>query len=322
MKPIWVRIVALMLLVGVTVGGLIYFRPVWVGLQLVHAKLWLDGYKSRDVQLGVGRIHYYEASPARGGEQVSVTPLLLVHGLGARSEEWADVMPALAKDGFHVYAIDLLGFGQSAQPDVNYSIPLQEEVVKEFIDSQHLEKVDIAGWSMGGWIVMQYTLDHPERVRRLIDFDSAGLLYMPAFRLDLFELNTPKQLDELWSFLSPKPAHFPDYVARDIIRENHKIAWVIHRSMANMTSGQYLLDGKAGAIKQPTLIVWGDKDRIIPVSLGEELHKDIPQSVLEIETGVGHRTPEDGAARSIKATVDFLRAEPPMPAQELILNAK
>jgi alpha/beta hydrolase fold len=99
------RAVAFLLLL-IVVAGLIFYRyPLWIADQQIRFRLWCEGVKSEHVEAGGYRLHYFEAGPAGGGG----TPLVLVHGLGARGEDWAAMIPALAAKGFHVYVPDLLG---------------------------------------------------------------------------------------------------------------------------------------------------------------------------------------------------------------------
>jgi len=91
----------------------IFVHPVWLGEQSVRLMLWRHGVKSRSVIIDGNRIHYLEAEPKGAAKAV---PVLLVHGLGGRADDWAVVLPELAAEGYHVYAPDLLGYGHSAQP--------------------------------------------------------------------------------------------------------------------------------------------------------------------------------------------------------------
>jgi pimeloyl-ACP methyl ester carboxylesterase len=96
-----------------------YLRPVWVTLQLTHLTFALKGVQSDYVETAEGRIHYYDAEARIPG---GGTPIVLVHGLGDRSEAWAAMIPKLRNQGFHVYALDLLGYGRSPKPaDADYS---------------------------------------------------------------------------------------------------------------------------------------------------------------------------------------------------------
>ena len=106
--------------------------------------------------------------------------VVLVHGLGGRAEDWRNLAPYLAKAGFRVYMPDLPGIGRSEKPaDFSYSVRDEAAVVVGFLDALGLKQVDLGGWSMGGWIVQHVAAEHPDRVRRLMLFDSAGLYEKP-----------------------------------------------------------------------------------------------------------------------------------------------
>jgi pimeloyl-ACP methyl ester carboxylesterase len=235
-----------------------------------------------------------------------------VHGLGARGEDWAAMIPALAAKGFHVYVPDLLGYGRSQKPDVSYSISLQEQTVVQFMQVMHVPRADVGGWSMGGWVVMKLALDHPEMVDRLIVYDSAGVYFPATFGPELFTPRDPAGVRKLISLLTPKPRVVPEFAAEAMVRKLQANAWVVNRSTASMISGRDLLDFRLHNISQPMLIVWGSKDELIPLASGETIHRDVPQSVLNIVEGCGHLAPAECAVPVIESTVAFLRAEPPM----------
>jgi pimeloyl-ACP methyl ester carboxylesterase len=303
------RVVALLVLVVVVAGVIFYRYPIWVADQQIRFRLWRAGVKSDYIEVGGYRLHYFEASPSNGS---GGTPLVLVHGLGARGEDWAAMMPALAARGFHVYAADLLGYGRSPRPDVDYSISLQEQTVAQFMQAVHVPRADVGGWSMGGWIAMKLALDHPEMVDRLIIYDSAGTYFPATWGANLFTPSDVAGVSKLIAMLTPKPRPLPNFAAEAALRKLQGNAWVLHRSMTSMTSGRDLLDFRLHKISQPMLIVWGAKDELIPPSVGESIHKSVPQSVLNIIDGCGHLAPAECATPVIEGTVEFLRAEPPM----------
>ena len=230
------RVAALLLLLCVAAGAIVYCFPLQMAEQMVRLHLWRAGVRSEYVEAGGYRMHYFEAG-ASGG-----TPLLLVHGLGARGEDWAEMISPLAAKGFHVYAPDLLGYGRSAHPDVSYSISMEEAAVVNFMHAVHLSRADVGGWSMGGWISMKLALDHPEMVNRLVVYDSAGIYFPATFGPDLFTPTDAAGVRQLLAMLTPKPTKMPDFVARDALRKLQRNAWVIRRSMAQMTNGRDLLD--------------------------------------------------------------------------------
>jgi pimeloyl-ACP methyl ester carboxylesterase len=302
------RVLAFLLLVVVAAGLVFYRYPLWVADQHLRFHLWRTGVKSDYVEVGGYRVHYFEARPVGGGG----TPLVLVHGLGARGEDWARMIPALAAKGFHVYVPDLLGYGRSQKPDVSYSISLQEQTVAQFMQVMHVPRADVGGWSMGGWVVMKLALDHPEMVDRLIVYDSAGVYFPATFGPELFTPSDPAGVRKLIAMLTPIPRKVPEFAAEAMVRKLQANAWVVNRSTASMINGRDLLDFRLHNISQPMLIVWGSKDELIPLASGETIHRSVPQSVLNIIEGCGHLAPEECSVPVVESTVEFLRAEPPM----------
>jgi pimeloyl-ACP methyl ester carboxylesterase len=105
-------------------------------------------------------------------------------------------------------------------------------------------------------------------------------------------------------------------VAEAVVRRLQGNAWVVRRSMAAMTNGRDLLDFRLHSISQPMLIVWGAEDELIPLSVGETIHKGVAQSVLDVIAGCGHLAPAECARPVTEGTVEFLRSEPPMQGGE------
>src|ERR1700677_2592290 len=303
------RLIAVVVVFAVAAGCVFYFYPLWVSDQQIRLRLWREGVRSEYAMVDGYRIHYFEALPPQG---VAGTPLVLVHGLGARGEDWGAMMPALAAQGFHVYAPDLLGYGRSPRPDVSYSISMEETVVVQFMQAMHVARADVGGWSMGGWIVMKLALDHPELVDRLMVYDSAGIYFPATFGPGLFTPSDTAGVRRLIAILSPKPREMPEFAARAALRKLQRNAWVLNRSTASMISGRDLLDFRLHNIRQPMLIVWGAQDELIPLASGETIHRSVPQSVLSIVQGCGHLAPAECSKPVIAGTVEFLKSEPPM----------
>lgn len=307
------RLVGFLLLLVVVAGLVFYTNPLWVSDNVLRFKLWRQGVRSEYVDAGGYHVHYFEAKPAQG----EGTPLLLVHGLGARSEEWAKMIPAMAELGYHVYALDLPGYGRSSKPEgADYSIRMEEAAVVSFMQAVHLQHADIGGWSMGGWIVMKLALDHPGMVDRLAVYDSAGVYFPADFGSELFLPTDAAGVQRLLRALSPISRGMPDFVVRDVLRKIALGGWVVSRSMASMFDGRELLDFKLHDIKQPTLVMWGSADRLIPLEAGRRIHAGIPNSVLAVVKGCGHLTPSECAVPVIEETDAFFKAQPPMQGGE------
>jgi pimeloyl-ACP methyl ester carboxylesterase len=301
----------LLLFVAVTFAVLLYawFRPLELLFEAATLSLRFQGIHSRYAVIDGHRIHYFT-----GG---SGQPIVLVHGLGGRSEDWANLMPQLIRDHHRVYALDLLGYGRSDKPkDVAYSIPQEALLVESFMTAQHLAQTDLAGWSMGGWIAARVALDQPQRIRRLILYDSAGVRFDLNFDPTLFAPDTPERLNMLNQLLNPvPPPPIPGFIQRDIFRMNRENGWIVRRSLDSMLTQQDLLDGKLGALKMPVLLSWGRQDHVVPPAAGEAMHGEISQSVLQIFDGCGHLAPRQCTSRMGPKTIEFLDAVPPLKAQ-------
>jgi pimeloyl-ACP methyl ester carboxylesterase len=302
------RVLTLVVLLGLVGALAMYERPVWVQLQVTHTKLLLARVQSNYVLTPEGRIHYYEAEPRIPG---GGTPLVLVHGLADRGESWEPMLVSLKKAGFHVYALDLLGYGRSPHPeDGDYSISGEEKLVVDFIHALGLQRTDLGGWSMGGWVAMKLALDHPEMVERLIVYDTAGMKIQVTGGADVFHPRTQAELQRLASLLEPEARPIPRFALRDALRVFQENQWVVDRSMAAMEGGKDLVDDRLGSLTQPMLIVWGSEDKLIPVDVGRQIHASVPQSELDVVQGCGHLAPKTCPSRVIWSTVHFLQANP------------
>jgi pimeloyl-ACP methyl ester carboxylesterase len=277
--------------------------PLWLVDREIDARLQLHGVRSEFVT-----VHGYRMHCLVGG---SGRPLVLVHGLGSRAADWANLIPRLIDGGHRVYALDLLGFGLSERPrDADYSIANQASIVEGFLDSEHLPQVDLAGWSMGGWIAMRVALQDPERIRRLVLLDSAGLRFKLGFDPGLFVPSSPTELAALEELLVPHPPPLPGFLAMALLRRGGRMGWVIRRSVHSIMAADDLLDGKLGALTMPVLIGWGEQDRMIPLAVGYKLHAQILQSVLDIYAGCGHLAPGQCVSQVGPSVVEFLNAQP------------
>ncbi len=297
------------------------FRPLtllWYGTEtrLLFAGIHSDYTHIELPGVGRVRIHYYAGGSGK--------PIVLVHGLGGRAEDWANLMPQLVRDHHRVYALDLLGYGRSDWPtNATYSIREEADAVEAFMNDRHLVRSDLGGWSMGGWLAMRVALDQPQRIRRLMVFDSAGTRFSLTWDTSLFEPDTPQKLQTMDDLLMPNGApHLPGFVAHAIIRFVKLHGWVVRRNMDSLLTGRDLLDGKLGALRMPMLIVWGKEDHLIPFSVGEQIHRDVPQSELEIFDGCGHLAAAQCAAQVGPVVKGFLDEKSPIPGQTAEIEKK
>lgn len=296
---------ALIVLATLVVAGalLFYFRPLLVVAEVQRAAEWKLGLAEHNVQLGHYRIRYLAGGAGK--------PLVLVHGLAGRAEDWLALVPALQSAGYRIYALDLLGYGRSDKPDVDYSIALESEILRRFIDSQHLQQPDLAGWSMGGWIVAKFAADNPGRVHRLILLDSAGMKF-DAVNAAALRPKTEADVAHMMRVLTPHPMRVPSFYARDFLRHFAEEDWIVSRALSSMYTGKDLLDGKLGVVKVPVLLVWGKEDVLTPPSIGEQMRQEMPQAILYLVDGCGHLAPVECSKPVGAEMVKFLAANPPL----------
>src|SRR3569833_415967 len=141
MRRRWIALLVLAALAAIAVA--FWARPVSVFRVFNEAQMYLIGARSHDTTVSGFRIHYYTLGPATG------QPVVLVHGLGGRAEDWEKLAPYLRKAGYRVYLPDLPGFGQSERPaSFSYSVTDQSKMVVGFFDALGLKQVDLGGWSM------------------------------------------------------------------------------------------------------------------------------------------------------------------------------
>jgi pimeloyl-ACP methyl ester carboxylesterase len=281
-----------------------YLFPDFYVTRIQRYRMWRMGLQDEWVTLSGYPVHYLVAGQGK--------PMVLVHGLAGRAEDWLAIIPELTHAGYKVYAPDLLGFGQSARPDVDYSIALQANIVREFLDSQKLQRADIAGWSMGGWIVLKFSAENPGRVNRLVVMDSAGLKF-DAVNAAALRPKTEADLAHMMQVLTPHARAIPSFYARELLRKFADEDWIIDRALKSMSTGRDLMNGKMDTLKMPVLILWGDQDVLTPLNIGEQMHDAMPQSVLQVVHGCGHLAPVVCSSRVSSAMVQFLQANPPEP---------
>ena len=280
--------------------GFGYARPVTVFEGWAALRLRLAGVRSAHVQAGPYRLHYLEAG--------SGPPLVLVHGLASNAtQDWGRLIGPLSRQ-FHVYAPDLPGFGRSERPpDADYSIPMQVEAVRAFMDAKGVRRARVAGISMGGWIAARLAGESPERVERLVLVDAAGMRpdgpAIPAEALLPRDEEGVRRLVATVRHNAPVP---PSFVARDILALRLREEWIVRRALESMRAGRDWLNGTLGRADMPVLIVWGRQDVLIPVAYGEALKAELPHAELVVLDGCGHVPIADCPAAFDRAFVPFL----------------
>jgi pimeloyl-ACP methyl ester carboxylesterase len=266
------------------------------------AYIWLRGFRRRWITVNGHRLHYLVGGPPFG------QPVVLIHGLGGRAENWRGLAPHFAKAGFRVYMPDLLGYGRSPMPqDFSYSIRDEASLVIDFIRALGHSSVDLGGWSMGGWVAQLVAGQAPALVRHLMLFDSAGLHVHPKWNPEIFTPCNPEQLQCLQAIMEPDPRPIPGFLARGILRSCESRLWVIRRALDAMFSGSDVTNDLLPKLSMPVFIGWGERDECISVHQAAQMHRLMPHSELHIIPDCGHLAPIDCARKLGPKAVAFLK---------------
>jgi len=285
------------------------------------------------------RIHGHDVGFRRAGKG-NPERVLLIHGLAGSSKTWDDVIPSLAEH-YDVIAPDLLGHGESAKPTGDYSLGAFASGLRDLLAILGVPSVTIVGHSFGGGVAMQLAYQHPELVDRLVLVASGGLGREVSWLLRLLTVPGAEYLMPLWF---PKPlVDRATGVGQALGRRNIRSPrlgefWRAYSSLAGAQNRRAFVRTMRGVIEPggqtvnahdrlylaarvPTLIVWGDRDGVIPIAHGEEAHERIDRSELVILEGVGHFPHVEAPEVFVDALVQFLGSTEPGPRSAEPLSA-
>ncbi|MFZ3208725.1 MAG: alpha/beta hydrolase [Geobacteraceae bacterium] len=253
--------------------------------------------------------------------------LVFLHGFAASLQTWTDVLRFFPRDAFNIYLVDLKGFGFSSVPrDGDYSIKANAAIVSGFIRDNRIANPIIVGHSFGGGVALLTTMllagDKDYYPRGLILIDAA------AYKIDLpFFVSYMRMplLNHLILGLTTA-AYKAKYTLERIYYDKSKItADKIDRYAYFMQGPSYgyalietasdvipadfeLYTSKYRDIRLPSLIIWGENDRVIPLSNGHKLHTALADSRLEVVQGCGHNVQEEMPEKAADLMLTFVQS--------------
>lgn len=248
-------------------------------------------------------IHYWDVG--------SGPVLVLVHGLGSgKAEDWGRVIAPLSQK-YRVIALDQVGFGHSDKPLVDYRIQTYVDFLNEFLRELKVEKANLMGESLGGWISALYVVEvsggaHLVPVEKLVLVDAAGLKQdkpipnlNPSTLADMRKLMEAVFYDTSW--LTEEMLHtiFTDKLAK------HD-GYTVHSILSGPALSSELLDGRLADVHVPTLVVWGKQDTLLPIASGERYATGIAGAKLVSFDQCGHVPPVEKTAEFVSVVEAFL----------------
>jgi pimeloyl-ACP methyl ester carboxylesterase len=250
------------------------------------------------------------------------SPVILLHGGNGSIEFWLYNIAALA--AFHrVYAFDMVGSGRSEYPDGSYSIAYQAEFLAGFMTALGINSATLIGNSMGGAVSLEFTRLYPDRVDKLVLVDSMGLGKEISLGIRLITLPAIVNLlrPRRWMIPAMLRSNFYNHhlLPPEWIELRYPIFAIPDRNRVILRLGQsnFTLAGVRADVYQPivaslpqidrpTLIVWGEQDRIIPVKHAYIAAAGLPHNQLEIFPDCGHHPYLEYPAKFNRLVLDFL----------------
>lgn len=256
--------------------------------------------------LPVGDVTLYYETAGQGA------PLLLLHGLGSSTQDWALQLPVFA-EAYRVVAVDMRGHGRSAHPSGPYSVPQFAADVAELLTALDAAPAHVLGISMGGMVALQLALDRPELVRSLIVVNSYVSLRLETIgqRLEWLRrifLIRALGMRRVGRFLAGRLFPEPGQAA---LRQTMIARWAANDRRAYLATIRGLrgwdVRPRLAEIRQPVLVVGGDQD-YTPVAEKAAYTARMPHARLEIIANSRHATPVDQPARFNVLALGFLAA--------------
>lgn len=279
----------LMLLLAAATATLYFFPATQLAsLRLIEQQR--AGLSHEQLRAGDLNIHYYQGGPAKG------ETLMLIHGFAADKDNWLRFSRHLT-DRYRVIALDLPGFGDSDRPVGSYDVGTQAERLASILDALDLDHAHLLGNSMGGHIAALFAARYPQRVRSLALLANAGV--EAPVKSELFErlergtpnplvVRQPQDFQRLLQFVFVEPPYLPESLKRHLAersmanREHHE------RVFQQLYERYIPLEPELPKIQAPTLLLWGEQDRVLHVSSIEVMRPLLRQPSVVLMPAVGH----------------------------------
>ncbi|MFA4917350.1 MAG: alpha/beta hydrolase [Syntrophales bacterium] len=246
--------------------------------------------------------------------------IFLLHGLASSAYTWEKVIPYLTGQGYHVWALDMKGFGWSDKPeDAKYDTVTLMQEVNKWMEAMGLKDVVFVGNSLGGAIAVLMALEHPDKTERIVLIDSAGYPIKKPFIIRMAKMPLAGEITKLFFGRWVVERTLEEVMFNDDkVTEEQIDAYYERMSTENALDAQVALarsiDFEAMSvytrripeIKNRTVIIWGENDEWIPLESGYKFRKDLSNSTLVILPECGHIPQEEKPELTAKSIIDFI----------------
>ena len=289
--------------------GFVYLAPEKATIFAINADRHRSDLLRKEIDLPDG-LHYVYLEGGKG------EPLMLLHGFGANKDNFTKVAGFLTPH-YRVIIPDLIGFGESSHPkEADYVPAAQAERIRSFAQALGFKRLHLGGNSMGGMIAMTYAARYTAEVASLWLLDPGGVLSAP--KSEYFKtieetgrnpliVKNEDEFAKLIEFVMNKPPFIPrpmmNVMAQEKIK-NYDLEERIFKQLMDAGS----LENRVSGLLIPTLIVWGDKDRIFNFASAEILHKLMPRSQVILMSDIGHIPMMEQPQQSAKDYLSFRKS--------------
>ncbi|MDH3677647.1 MAG: alpha/beta hydrolase [Nitrosopumilus sp.] len=254
------------------------------------------------IQVDGNKIRYLEAGHSKN-------TLVLVHGLGASAERWGRTIPYLAKD-YHLIVPDLIGFGYSDKPIVDYTVDFFSGFFREFLETSGIENPHIMGSSLGGQVTAEYASAN-SNIEKLTLVSPSGVMKQSTPALDAYimaalypnEPNAKNAFDMMeGSGIDVDPKIIEGFIERMKL-PNAKMAFM--STILGLKNSE-IITNKLKTIKAPSLIIWGSADPVIPIRHADGFVSSIKDCRFYRMDGCGHTPYVQKPKEFADIVLDFL----------------
>ncbi|WP_158077177.1 alpha/beta fold hydrolase [Caenibacillus caldisaponilyticus] len=249
-------------------------------------------------------------------------PLVLIHGYLSSCFSFRRLIPHLRND-YPIFALDLPGFGRSEKsPAFHYSLENYGKLVLDFLRAHDIKEAVLIGHSMGGQIALQAAYQDATRVLKVVGLAAAG--YMGRVRRSLVMLSYTPFFHRLLKLYFAKKDVMAEFLSvthdRSIITQEMMDGYLeplketaFYRSLVRLMRHREgdLPPAALHRIQTPVLLIWGDKDRIVPPDIGLRFVRDLPNAELIVFENVGHLIPEERPEETAARIRAFLESNEP-----------
>jgi len=234
--------------------------------------------------------------------------LLILHGWGRGSDSWEAVQVRLAQQGYRVLVPDLPGFGKTEAPKSVWGVKEYADFILQFAEMLRLHRFILFGHSFGGQVAVWFAAAHPEKLEKLILVAPAAIRKEPGPRENVIKYVAKAGSIALSLIPSEKIQGFLRKVFSRIIgRSDYLEAGEIKRKIMQKVIREDLSE-LFSHISTNTLLLWGEKDRPVPIEDAYVIKRQLPNSSLKIIPGAGHRIHREAPEQVAAAVLLFLRA--------------